>query len=290
MNWNKEKLIEKYMDNADAVLVEAGIQLPTPKSPELTGRAPGSAARRSTRRTTADVKTSHRSSPKPEASPNTPFVCPICFDDSQTETLALTCGHEFCTGCWRDYATSRIRSEGEHVVRCMAEGCTLVCPDPFVARALGDDTATIERHRELLVRHFVGARRNLKFCPYPSCTYTVSCPGASTRASLATQVPTVTCGADAAHKFCFGCEVEGDHRPCICAVAKMWLKKCADDSETANWIKTNTKECTKCQSTIEKNGGCNHMTCKKCKWEFCWVCMGTPASAFGNIHCSLTMD
>ncbi|KAJ8454835.1 hypothetical protein ONZ51_g12797 [Trametes cubensis] len=54
----------------------------------------------------------------------------------------------------------------------------------------------------------------------------------------------------------------------------MWLKKCQDDSETANWIKSNTKECSKCQSTIEKNGGCNHMTCKKCKYEFCWVCMG----------------
>jgi len=60
----------------------------------------------------------------------------------------------------------------------------------------------------------------------------------------------------------------------ICSVSKMWLKKCADDSETANWIKSNTKECPKCQSTIEKNGGCNHMTCKKCKYEFCWVCMG----------------
>jgi len=35
----------------------------------------------------------------------------------------------------------------------------------------------------------------------------------------------------------------------------------------------NTKECAKCASTIEKNGGCNHMTCKKCKYEFCWVCL-----------------
>jgi ariadne-1 len=55
---------------------------------------------------------------------------------------------------------------------------------------------------------------------------------------------------------------------------KKWVKKCKDDSETANWISANTKECGKCQSTIEKNGGCNHMTCRKCRYEFCWVCMG----------------
>ncbi|CCL98184.1 uncharacterized protein FIBRA_00178 [Fibroporia radiculosa] len=72
-----------------------------------------------------------------------------------------------------------------------------------------------------------------------------------------------------------------DSKPVICAVARMWLQKCRDDSETANWIKSNTKECSKCQSTIEKNGGCNHMTCKKCKYEFCWVCMG-PWSEHGT--------
>ena len=57
------------------------------------------------------------------------------------------------------------------------------------------------------------------------------------------------------HKFCFGCTIESDHRPIVCGAARMWLKKCQDNSETANWIKSNTKECAVCQSTIEKNGG-----------------------------------
>lgn len=58
------------------------------------------------------------------------------------------------------------------------------------------------------------------------------------------------------NRFCFGCSLD-DHQPTTCGVAKLWSKKCADDSETSNWIAANTKECSKCNSTIEKNGGCN---------------------------------
>jgi len=43
----------------------------------------------------------------------------------------------------------------------------------------------------------------------------------------------------------------------------------------------NAKNCPKCHVPIDKNGGCMHMTCKNCKYEFCWICLGDWA-----MHCS----
>ena len=65
------------------------------------------------------------------------------------------------------------------------------------------------------------------------------------------------------------------------------------DAETladAMWISANTKRCPKCSTPIEKNEGCNHMTCRKCRHEFCWICMQAwslhDASTGGFFQCN----
>jgi len=67
-----------------------------------------------------------------------------------------------------------------------------------------------------------------------------------------------------------------------------WRDKCRNESETANWILTNTKACPspKCDNRIEKNQGCNHMTCP-CKHEFCWICLEDWKSHAGNYNCNI---
>jgi len=44
------------------------------------------------------------------------------------------------------------------------------------------------------------------------------------------------------------------------------------DEMSALLISQITKPCPKCHVAIEKNEGCNHMTCKQCGQHWCWIC------------------
>ena len=118
----------------------------------------------------------------------------------------------------------------------------------------------------------------MTWCPAPDCDHSVSC--SLPKRNLDCIIPTVKCLCSL--RFCFACS-HIDHQPAPCHLLRLWMKKCADDSETANWVNANTKDCPKCNTMIEKNGGCNHMTCRKCRYEFCWV-HDFPAASAANMH------
>ncbi|OAA59646.1 RING finger protein [Niveomyces insectorum RCEF 264] len=235
--WNRERLIEEYMDRPNKVLEAAGL-----------GPSVG---------------------PPPRAEVVPGFVCDICCEDGDgLQSFAMKCGHRYCVDCYRHYLAQKIREEGEAArIQCPTMGCGRILDARSLDVLVTPELA--ERYHELLNRTYVEDRDSLKWCPAPDCANAVDCH--VKKKDLDRIVPTVECACG--YRFCFGCSLR-DHQPAPCKLVKQWLKKCADDSETANWISANTKECPRCNSTIEKNGGCNHMTCRKCKHEFCWMCMG----------------
>jgi hypothetical protein len=111
-------------------------------------------------------------------------------------------------------------------------------------------------------------------------------PGDKKSASVAPKISfpqSVVCGKG--HAFCAACKGPS-HSPSSCEDWRRWLARIQaivssvetsdkDGNEIANalWVAANTKRCPKCELPIEKNEGCNHMTCRTCRHEFCWVCM-----------------
>jgi len=43
--------------------------------------------------------------------------------------------------------------------------------------------------------------------------------------------------------------------------------------KSEKFVKKNCKSCPGCKFDIMKNGGCDHMTCRRCGHEFCWLCL-----------------
>ena len=92
-----------------------------------------------------------------------------------------------------------------------------------------------------------------------------------------------------AHRFCFKCGEE-PHWPVSCEDLELWKTKIKEEIGTVNdeidtsdnnddiaqklWIRANTRPCPKCKAPIQKDDGCNHMTCtnRACRHEFCWIC------------------
>ncbi|XP_034658009.1 E3 ubiquitin-protein ligase ariadne-1 [Drosophila subobscura] len=192
-------------------------------------------------------------------------MCGICCCPSD-DLRGLACGHRFCAECWKHYLASKTFSEGlGHNIACPAEGCDIVV-DYVSFLILADNSEVIARYQQLITNTFVECNPLLRWCPAPSCCCAIQVSSPEARAVRC------QCG----HQFCFGCG-ENWHEPASCCLLKQWLKKCREDSETSNWIAQNTKECPKCNVTIEKDGGCNHMVCKNpnCRYDFCWVCLGS---------------
>jgi len=239
--WDKEKLMERFYDgDQEALFSEAHVVSPFKKNIKV--------------------------QKFPMKSMTGMEECEICLMMMPPSMMTgLECGHRFCMKCWTEYLTTKIMEEGMgQTIACAAHGCDILVDDATVMRLITEPKVKL-KYQHLITNSFVECNRLLRWCPQPDCNNAIKVQYVEPRPV------TCLCG----HTFCFHCG-EGWHDPVKCHLLKKWQKKCDDDSETSNWIAANTKECPRCNVTIEKDGGCNHMVCKNqsCKADFCWVCLG----------------
>ncbi|KAF7642171.1 hypothetical protein LDENG_00263200 [Lucifuga dentata] len=51
------------------------------------------------------------------------------------------------------------------------------------------------------------------------------------------------------------------------------LQSTVTEALSEEWVVNNSKYCPHCYFRIQKNGGCNIMTCSLCRQLFCWACL-----------------
>jgi len=191
-------------------------------------------------------------------------TCPICFEESKL--TGLSCSHRYCDNCWDSYLSTRFHEFPEPYALCPEPNCKQVVDHDCAFSLLKRDKDK-KFYQRVLTNSFVECNKLLKWCPGVNCERVIKLSNTDFQATP------VTC--ECGYNFCFKCSNEW-HEPIDCELLARWKKKCTDDSETSNWLHANTKDCPKCHVTIEKDGGCNHMTCRSttCRFEFCWTCLG----------------
>lgn len=99
-NWKRDRLTDDYLEDSEKVMTKSGI--PTVKIPMKIQLLPD-------------------------------FECQVCFSTSadvgsgrrpKMPTFSLSCGHRFCSDCYKSYLDSKI-GDSELNISCIDEGCGL---------------------------------------------------------------------------------------------------------------------------------------------------------------------
>jgi hypothetical protein len=187
----------------------------------------------------------------------------------------LGCGHQYCAACFTGYFDNKIKEAAVSELKCPNPTCAVIA-STFELEAILSD-ASYDKYLHFLALAGLKSDQTTCWCPNAQCREPVladpqrdrvECPACSTT-------------------FCKSCQVTPWHASETCRQAR--ARQAVDDSLFV-WMGekgARVKPCPGCHEGIEKNEGCNHITCAGCKHQWCWLCSATyTASHFSSGGCS----
>jgi len=240
---------------------------------------------------------------------NKTFECPICIDDVPVRETYIfdDCYHRFCRNCVCGYMKEEISqgsiiSQGPNVgLKCPANRCNKILGIHEIRNVV--DPPTYEHYDTLLRDLAIENMSDTVWCPTAGCGNALVREAQSvapTRGARANKRNATGRRVGTSMIMCYKCQYSWCteckipwHFEVTCAEYQKWVadeknkmvmlaakeaQKVAKEAKEMDmymeWVRKHTKACPKCSTIIEKNGGCNHMTCRKCRHEFCWLCLG----------------
>ncbi|NXR49030.1 RN19A ligase, partial [Hippolais icterina] len=202
--------------------------------------------------------------------------CPLCLLRHSKDRFPeiMTCHHRSCVDCLRQYLRIEI-SESRVNISCPE------CSErfnPHDIRLILNDDVLMEKYEEFMLRRWLVADPDCRWCPAPDCGYAVIAFGCAS-------CPKLTCGREGCGtEFCYHCkQIWHPNQTCDAArqerAQSLRLRTIRSSSisygQESGAAADDIKPCPRCAAYIIKmnDGSCNHMTCAVCGCEFCWLCM-----------------
>lgn len=217
--------------------------------------------------------------------------CPVCFgEEADAAVVELhPCHHRICSVCLTKYFQEKIAGSA-YPILCPIFNCKTLCRK---AELVEIELSEIERMK--WERH--GLHEEIRQIPGATFCSTADCPDAFIAPAADPLVPVkkqsiikriFKISSESIfdrlfskpeipdfHKTCRTCESTqclkcGRSHVSLSCEDLVKLEKASEDVISKRVRRGVYKPCPKCRSIIEKNNGCDHMTCRKCKYEFYW--------------------
>ena len=182
--------------------------------------------------------------------------CPICdeYFIVNKKNNIKNCGHAFCNECWYDSLKVKINENRLSTIKCLDYKCDSKLSDEFIINLLNSNVSLIKKYKKYKKEIEVINNPNKKLCPFPNCDSFLELKDIKQKY--------VTCENN--HHYCFLCLKEPhEEKQCDEKIDKSILEYASNKF---------IKKCPQCSIITEKNGGCNHITCAKCQYQWCWLC------------------
>lgn len=192
------------------------------------------------------------------------MYCAVCLEfleDHRVVKLPCSCTH--CSDCltnWIVTQSKELHYQTYEKIQCMNTHCR----QPFKAEEV---ILSLTQEQQDIVNHalfdvYLKKSEDIRMCPNSTCSYA---------GIIDTSQPCVD------SLECALCE--NKWREKVHLTAKEKVKEFFGENNTKRseilcelWEEMWTRRCPSCGVSIEKSGGCDHMTCRKCQFEFCWLC------------------
>ncbi|KAF2692067.1 hypothetical protein K458DRAFT_286283 [Lentithecium fluviatile CBS 122367] len=200
--------------------------------------------------------------------------CIVCGETVPTPDLPylVSCTHEpqTCRDCFAAWIGSELENKDWQSIKCPGSDCRVILAHEEVKQYATKEV--FEKFDSYAVRAALGDDPNFRWCRAQGCN--------SGQVHLSGEDSNIFRCVACGHRVCVihndtfhegeTCQ-EFDYR--TSGQKERDQRKQEEASERA--IGKLTKKCPGkgCSFNIQKNGGCDHMTCSRCHYEFCWECL-----------------